>query len=69
MLAMYFRLPYRSFFGNFFIYKNLHIEPFNHAINSFDFCSTNVGNSVIRTGSSEGSRFYPTSTGFDVITL
>ena len=40
------------------MYKNLHIEPFNYAIKSvcFDFRSTNVGNSVIGTGRSEGSR-------------
>jgi len=55
MLAIY-RLPHR-FFWNFFIYKNLHIEPFNYAIKSvcFDFCSTNIGSSVIKIGRSEGS--------------
>ena len=46
-----------SFFGKFFIYKNLHIEPFNYTIKSvcFDIGSTNVGNSVIKTSRSEGS--------------
>ena len=45
------------FFWIFFIYKNLHIEPFNYIIKSvcFDFCSTNMGSSVIKTGRSEGS--------------
>ena len=48
MLAIY-RLPHRIFL-EFFLYKNLHIEPFNYAVKSicFDFCSTNVGSSVIR---------------------
>ena len=34
-----------------------HIEPFNYTIKSicFDFCSTNVGSSVIKTCRSEGS--------------
>ena len=50
-----------SFRGNYMrkygIYKNLHIEPFNYTVKSvcFDFRSTNVGRSVIKTGSSEGS--------------
>ena len=56
MLAIH-RLPHRIFFGIFFIYKNLHIEPFNYSIKTvcFDFRSTNVGSSVINTGRSEGS--------------
>ena len=51
------KITHRFFFANFFIYKNLHIEPFNYAINSvcFDFRSTNVGSSVIGTGRCEGS--------------
>ena len=42
-------------FWKFFVYKNLHIEPFNYAIKSicFDFCSANMGSSVIGTGRSE----------------
>ena len=56
MLAIY-RLPHRIFFGDFFMYKNLHIEPFNYSMKSvcFDFHSTNVGSSVIKTGRSKGS--------------
>ena len=61
MLATY-RLLHRFFLfffggGGFFIYKHLHIEPFNYTIKSvcFDFGSTNVGSSVIKTGRSEGS--------------
>ena len=48
---------YRLLHNFFFIYKNLHIEPFNYTIKSvyFIFCSTNVGSSVIKTGRSEGS--------------
>ena len=47
-----------------FLQKNLHIESFNFSIKSicFDFCSTNMGSSVIKTGRSEGtllSNFYP----------
>ena len=55
MLAIH-RLPHRIFVGNFFVYKNLHIEPFNYTIKSvcFDFGSTNVGSSVIKTVRSEG---------------
>ena len=43
----------QNLFWDFFTY----IEPFNYAIKSicFDFCSTNVGTSVIGTGRSEGS--------------
>ena len=33
MLAIY-RLPNRFFFWKIFIYKNLHIEPFNYALKS-----------------------------------
>ena len=46
-----------SFFGKNFIYKKLHIEPFNFSIKSvcFDFGSGNMGSSVIKTGGSEGS--------------
>ena len=38
-----FKLPHRIFGGDFFIYKNLHIESFNFAIKHicFDFRSTN----------------------------
>ena len=56
MLAIY-RLPHRIVFGNVFIYKNLHIEPFNYTIKSvcFDFRSTNMGSSVIKASRSEGS--------------
>ena len=38
-------------FGNFLCIKNLHFEPFNYTIKSicFDFGSTNVGSSVIKT--------------------
>ena len=45
-----YRLPDRIFFWNFFIYKNLHIEPLNYTIKSvsFDFCSTNIDISVIK---------------------
>ena len=59
--------PHRIFWrGNLFLYKNLHIEPFNHAIKSvcFDFRSTNVGSSIIRTGLSS-----TLSTGFDAFIL
>ena len=50
MLAIY-KLLYRFFFGFFYIYKNLHIEPFNYTIKivCFGFGSTNVGSSVIKT--------------------
>jgi hypothetical protein len=46
-----------EFYFYFFYYKNLHIEPFNYNVKSvcFDFHSTNVGSSVIKTGRSEGS--------------
>ena len=39
------------------MHKNLHIEPFIYSIENgcFDFRSTNVGSSVIKTGRSEGS--------------
>ena len=63
MLAIY-RLLHRIWKN--FIYKDLHIEPFNYTIKSicFDFGSTNVDSSVIKTDRSEDS----TSTGFNVIT-
>ena len=49
------------FFGIFYIYRNLHIEPFNFATKRvcFDFHSTNVGSSLIETGRSEGSLLLP----------
>ena len=49
--------PYNFYLVKFFIYKNLHIEPFCYAIKRvcFDFHSTNMGSSVIKMGRSEGS--------------
>ena len=57
MLAIHIQVTTYIFLEVFFIYKNLHIEPFNYTIRSvcFDFRSTNVGSSVIGTGRSEGS--------------
>ena len=72
MLAIY-RLPHRIVFGNVFIYKNLHIEPFNYTIKSvcFDFRLTNEGSSVIKTRRSEGSLlpyFYQFRSNYPLIT-
>ena len=48
---------FESCFWKFFIFKILHIEPFNHTTKSdcFYFFSTNKGSSVIKTGRSESS--------------
>ena len=67
--------PYIDYHTDFFLensctYRNLHIEPFNHAIESvcFDFGSTIVGSSVSERVELR-ALFYPTSSSFDVITL
>ena len=64
MLAIY-RLPHINFFGIFFIYKNLHIEPFNYTIKSvcFDFGSGYMASSVMKTGS-KVSTLLPVSMSF-----
>ena len=72
MLTAMYRLPYRKgfFLGNIFIYKNLHIEPFNYAIKKvcFDF-SQPTWAAQLSEPVEVRALFYPTSTSFDVITL
>ena len=63
-MSIIFGIGKNSFLYAFFIYKNLNIEPFSYTIKSvcFDFFSTNVGSSVIKTGRTESSLlpyFYP----------
>ena len=50
-------LLFNQWISSKFIYLNLHIDSFNYAIKNiiFDFCSTNMGSSVTKTGRSEGS--------------